>query len=407
MKYKVLSSLYYQDKARYEMEYNKRIQAPGTLFFGVQIHESNSFMLPDWEILSLIEEIGQHNAGAAAVFSDLPVIAREYYQRKCLFDEIEMTNDIEGIDSTKEDIERALSPKKKDRMARFAGMAKKYEKLLNKETYIPLQTARDIRDLYDEIVRAEVEPSDQPDGALFRKGSVYVVSPTGQKRHEGVFPEEKITLALENALHILEKDELPILIRIAIFHYFFGYIHPFYDGNGRVSRFISSYLLMKNQFPLLALELSYTIKDRQKKYYKAFQICNDKRNKGDITPFVILFLELVKSASVRLSENLWDGYRRLVRYQELIYGELFVGDKDADKKREMILYFVQNALFAPQPFLVSELLEVTKSSRTTLDTLLKSLMEGGYPIEKIKQGKYNRYGLALDRFEEMVEREET
>ena len=80
------------------------------------------------------------------------------------------------------------------------------------------------------------------------------------------------------------------MIRIAIFHYLFGYIHPFYDGNGRTSRFINSYLLSKKLQFLVSYKLSYTIKENMNSYYKSFKETNDEKNKGNLSFFVISFL---------------------------------------------------------------------------------------------------------------------
>jgi Fic family protein len=131
---------------------------------------------------------------------------------------------------------------------------------------------------------------------------------------------------------MLETDKLPILVRIAAFHYFFGFIHPFYDGNGRISRFISSYLLKKNAYPLLALDLSHTIKEYRKTYYNAFRECNDKRNKGDITPFIITFLEFLDKSTERMLQNLNEGIIIFERLFDLIKKKLNDSDKQKEKK---------------------------------------------------------------------------
>ena len=43
----------------------------------------------------------------------------------------------------------------------------------------------------------------------------------------------------------LNGDNINSIIRISIFHYLYSYVHPFYDGNGRINRLISSYYISK------------------------------------------------------------------------------------------------------------------------------------------------------------------
>lgn len=108
--------------------------------------------------------------------------------------------------------------------------------------------------------------------------------------YKGVQPESVIIKYITKSLEFLNRDDVNFLFRIAIFHYLFGYIHPFYDGNGRTSRFISSALLYENmRTDILAFRLSYTLKQNINEYYKVFKECNDPKNKGDLTPFVYMF----------------------------------------------------------------------------------------------------------------------
>ena len=108
--------------------------------------------------------------------------------------------------------------------------------------------------------------------------------------------EDKIISCMETALGILNNEGLPILIRVGLYHYLFGYIHPFYDGNGRTSRFISSYYLSHYVHPLLGVRLSITIKKTKRLYYKLFDEANHPLNRGELTYFVVSFTAIIEKA---------------------------------------------------------------------------------------------------------------
>ena len=80
---------------------------------------------------------------------------------------------------------------------------------------------------------------------------------------------------MSKALDFLNHSEISTPVRVAVFHYMLGYIHPFYDGNGRMARFISSYTLSQEMDPLIGVRLSYTIKENIAAYYKLFKETND------------------------------------------------------------------------------------------------------------------------------------
>jgi Fic family protein len=151
-------------------------------------------------------------------------------------------------------------------------MVRKYL-ILQSNKDIPLLSCQDIRNLYDEFISDEIireDPEDQPDGEIFRKSPVHIDNGHGDRIHEGLFPESKIITAMDSALSILNNENYDILIRVALYHYFFGYIHPFYNGNGRMTRFISSYMLSRFFSKSACLRISYVIKENRRKYYELF-----------------------------------------------------------------------------------------------------------------------------------------
>lgn len=96
---------------------------------------------------------------------------------------------------------------------------------------------------------------------------------------------------------ILADEAIPVLLYgCRLFHFLFAYIHPFYDGNGRTNRFISSYVLSRSFSPIVGYRLSYSVKSVSKNITRGFRFCEHPLNKGDITPFVISFSGLVVDA---------------------------------------------------------------------------------------------------------------
>ena len=198
---------------------------------------------------------------------------------------------------------------------------------------------------------------------------------------------------MEQALHILNDAEIPILIRISIFHYLFGYTHPFYDGNGRTSRFISSYLLAQEFDFLIGYRLSYTIKENLSKYYKAFQECNDAKNCGDLTPFIIMFLAIVCESFEKLYTALEKRCDSLSHYRKLIY-EIYETNSFADEEKMFCDILLQTTLFSDKGITKKKLCDELKISPSTVDKRLDKVRKTNLLAEKKGERAY-QYALEL------------
>ncbi len=81
-------------------------------------------------------------------------------------------------------------------------------------------------------------------------------------------------------------------IKVAILHFYFVYMHPFCDGNGRIARLLTSdYLIRSGLQNFSALTLSKTINERVQEYYHAIE--QSENNFHDVTPFILYFLDCV------------------------------------------------------------------------------------------------------------------
>ena len=393
MEYELLSKIFYKKPTEYESIYDARFNSEASIKLPIKIHENVGFIFNTNEITKLLVKIYKTINKINLLRTHLPNIAINSYIIKSLKDEIALTNEIEGVRSTRKEIEDAIDSIKNDKSARFKGLVDKYFKLISNEI-IPLNNCEDIRTIYDALVLPEIEKENLPDGILFRKEPVQVVSATQKEKHRGIMPESKIIESLDLCLDFLKNDDIDSLIKISAFHYLFGYIHPFYDGNGRTSRFISSYLIKNELDVLLALKLSYTVKNNINKYYKAFDICNDRKNKGDITFFVVTFLELLSQASDDLYTKIADLNDQLNYYNNII--NTLVNEKVLnDKQAKCIFILCQNRLFDDTYMNMNTLTELLKKSDTTTRKILKSLESKNLLVKSRNKNQY-LYSANLD-----------
>lgn len=393
MEYELLSKIFYKKPTEYESIYDARFNSEASIKLPIKIHENVGFIFNTNEITKLLVKIYKTINKINLLRTHLPNIAINSYIIKSLKDEIALTNEIEGVRSTRKEIEDAIDSIKNDKSARFKGLVDKYFKLISNEI-IPLNNCEDIRTIYDALVLPEIEKENLPDGILFRKEPVQVVSATQKEKHRGIMPESKIIESLDLCLDFLKSDDIDSLTKISAFHYLFGYIHPFYDGNGRTSRFITSYLIKNELDVLLALKLSYTVKNNINKYYKAFDVCNDRKNKGDITFFVVTFLELLSQASDDLYTKIADLNDQLNYYNNII--NMLVNEKVLnDKQAKCIFILCQNRLFDDTYMNMNTLTELLEKSDTTTRKILKSLESKNLLVKSRNKNQY-LYSANLD-----------
>lgn len=392
MKYILLSKLFYKDKNEYNKMYESRFNSESTIHIPIYINGNEAFIVYSDEITNLIADIYRADKVLNTIVYNLPGIAIQQFTKKSLIDEIKLTNDLEGVYSTRKEISELLKPANFNKVKkRLYGLVQKYCMLLNDEQ-ISIKSCKDIKNLYTDLVLKEViaeEPKNAPDGIYFRKDSVSVQGADLKIIHNGVNPEDKIISYMDEGLNLLTNPDINTLISTSAFHYFIGYIHPYYNGNGRLSRFISSYFLSKELQPLVGYSLSYTIKKQLKLYYKAFKIVNDSKNKGDVTPFIIIFLDLIKQSFERLILTLSD------KREQLSYYSTCVDNLNYDTNiSSTIFVLVQNTLFGEEGLSIENLSEIMEVSIPTIRNYIKNIEPDLLIITK--SGNKKLYDINLD-----------
>jgi Fic family protein len=106
-------------------------------------------------------------------------------------------------------------------------------------------------------------------------------------------PRELAGLLADWERYAHEDVEVPRLVQNAILHYQFETLHPFLDGNGRIGRLLSVFMLVQHgRLPAPLLYLSAYLERDRAHYYEALQAV---RERGDALPWIELFLTAVRS----------------------------------------------------------------------------------------------------------------
>lgn len=406
MSYESLSKLYYSDKENYKELYIQRFGSENAVKLDFKIGEHQAFFVQSKEVIELIYRIMTEDKEILKLSETLPPKALGQYSRKCLIDEIVITNNIEGVYSSRKEIGEALDTlekqsERKGKKNKFNGIVKKYLRLLKSDP-VELTTCKDIRALYDELILAEVISDDKnnaPDGQIFRKGQTEIYSPAGKIIHRGKYPEAEIITHMEKALRFFNDEAVLPLYRMCIFHYLLEYIHPFYDGNGRLGRFILSYCISRNLEWLLAFKISQTIKENISKYYKAFTVSGDPKNLSDLTPFLIMMLEMIYDSAKDLKDSLTNKLSRWNSYKALNEKIIQSGTEIYYSLYDILL---QAALFSEMGISLQELMDHLDISYSTLANKLKFFKEKNL-LTEIKRGNAKYYQMDLQILDALTE----
>ncbi|WLR44407.1 Fic family protein (plasmid) [Bacillus carboniphilus] len=395
--YKIFREL---DSNEFKLHYERRLNSDTTckLPFSIKpIKQSKTFPLyyiPTNKIIDKLNEIYKQDFLLNSLNESLPIFAQKDFIFDCLMEELYHTNDLEGVRSSKEEIVRSARLLKSTReKKRFSSMISSYNKLLSGEL-TRLDKPEDIRTIYDHIVEEEIEKEEKPDGILFRTDTTYVYkkSGSGQEIHRGITPEEKIIESINNLIDFMNKFDAPPLVKIAIGHYYFGYIHPFYDGNGRTSRFISSMYLSFELSPLTAISLSRGCNDYRNIYLTAFEHSNSIANRGELNCFIDSFFEVISNEQKKMIQEIKIKKEHLKDFEE----KLETDDRLKDNDLYYALMYVlgQNYFFSITKDLTVKKLSVIvqkseQSVRKALDVLdgfglltIKGVRPAYYSINK-------------------------
>lgn len=111
---------------------------------------------------------------------------------------------------------------------------------------------------------------------------------------------------------INSKSGLDVFVKAIVIHYFFVYIHPFCDGNGRCARLLmQNYLIKSGLEKFKGISISSGVLKNRSGYYNALE--NSENPYNDITFIIIYYLEIIRDALYNACEGF--GYQE--RHMEM------------------------------------------------------------------------------------------
>src|SRR3989338_3481657 len=133
---------------------------------------------------------------------------------------------------------------------------KNYFSVLNKVFILVKKQTPLSNELTCELYHELMKDIEHKDLGMFRNGPVFVGHKTKAEvivKHNPPFHSRKeIEQALDELFTwTMQPDDLHPLIKAGILHHEFAYIHPFFDGNGRLARILTAYYLMFKHYEVV------------------------------------------------------------------------------------------------------------------------------------------------------------
>lgn len=163
----------------------------------------------------------------------------------------------------------------------FSAVKKSLTEVLNGENpglIVRQEQSSWYRELFQPSVTAGIlRPTDL---AGFRRNPVYI----RQSKH--IPPRAQIVSDLMNEFFDLISEETHPAVRVVLGHFFFVYIHPYPDGNGRIGRFLMNVMCCAGRYPWTIIPV-----DKRNEYMQSLELASVEQ---DIIPFTQFLAECIE-----------------------------------------------------------------------------------------------------------------
>ena len=220
----------------------------------------------------------------------------------------------------------------------------------------------------------------------YRDGKEYVMKVAG-KNSEVIYeamPPHLVEKEMKALLDFVNNAKLDCFLKAAIASLWFVIIHPFEDGNGRISRAIADYIISRDAGETFhAFNISTGILKNRATYYEQIQKASANNENMDIAPWCVWFLGMVKDCIEQ---------SRLMLKKTLTTSSFMKGlDPNEFNSREMsMLYKLADGSFFGK-LTTEKWMKITKCSNTVAFRDIQHLVKKGFLKPSGENGRNTGY----------------
>lgn len=304
-----------------------------------------------WQLLGIISQIDRFDASWASLEKKEGQILKQL-KTMATIESVGASTRIEGSKLSDEEVEAILGNMRINKIEdRDSQEVVGYFDVLDLicDSYADIElTENNIKNLHNQLLKysekdrwhkGEYKQHTNAVQATFPDGTQGIIFRTTDP---GFPTEDAMRLAISWYLH---EQQIHPLITCAAFVYEFLSIHPFQDGNGRLSRILTTFLLLKSGYAWIQyVSFEHEIERNKKKYYQSLRSCQARRPNEEITEWIVFFLESLINVQTKLQKKLdvTNQENSLSPKEKLIYS--YISDHSHCKSGEIAI-----GLKIPQP----------------------------------------------------------
>lgn len=316
----------------------------------------------NWELISLISQIDRFDASWASLQK------QEFGQLKQLksfatINSVGASTRIEGSQMSDDSVDQLLKKlditKLEERDAQE--VVGYYDALeLIHASYDKIDfTEGNIKNLHNLLLKYSIKDKWHKGEYKQHSNAVEATFPDGSKQI--IFKTTAAGLQTKEAMQSLliwfqKENTVHPLVKCALFAYEFLSIHPFQDGNGRLSRLLTNLILLQHHYSWLQyVSFEHEIEIQKTEYYRQLRLCQSQRPNEDTTPWVLFFLNALRNVQISLKKKLTTegSMQTLSSKEKLIY--IYIQNHSGCKSSD-----ISNSLELPLPTIKRLLAKLVK-----------------------------------------------